>query len=59
MQLISMLAESNIVASNRHDGLRTAFHMYKIMDDVKPVADVLKNNLDLLVLEPARVGSCD
>lgn len=57
--LVQKLAESDIIASNRHDGLRIAFHVYNTMDDVKAVVDVLKNNIDLLVLEPAGVGSHD
>jgi selenocysteine lyase/cysteine desulfurase len=57
--LVQKLAESDIVASNRHDGLRIAFHVYNTMDDVKAVVDVLKQNIDLLVLEPASVGSHD
>jgi selenocysteine lyase/cysteine desulfurase len=57
--LVKKLAESDIVASNRHDGLRIAFHVYNTMDDVKAVVDVLKKNIDLLVLEPASVGSHD
>lgn len=56
-QLVQKLAESDIVASNRHDGLRIAFHVYNTMDDVKAVVEVLKKNIDLLVLEPAGVGS--
>jgi selenocysteine lyase/cysteine desulfurase len=55
--LVQKLAESDIVASNRHDGLRIAFHVYNTMDDVKAVIEVLKKNIDLLVLEPASVGS--
>lgn len=55
--LVQRLAESDIIASNRHDGLRIAFHVYNTMDDVKAVMDVLKNNIDLLVPEPAGVGS--
>jgi selenocysteine lyase/cysteine desulfurase len=57
--LVQKLAESCIVASNRHDGLRISFHVYNTMDDVKAVAEVLKNNIDLLVLAPASVGSYD
>jgi selenocysteine lyase/cysteine desulfurase len=57
--LVQKLAESNIVASNRHDGLRIAFHVYNTMDDVKAVVEVLRKNMDLLVLEPASVGSHD
>jgi hypothetical protein len=29
------------------------------MDDVQAVVDVLKKNVDLMALEPARVGSYD
>ena len=54
--LVQKLAESDIVASNRYDGLRIAFHVYNTMDDVKAVVEVLKKNINLLVLEPASVG---
>jgi selenocysteine lyase/cysteine desulfurase len=59
--LVQKLAESRIVASNRHDGLRISFHVYNTMDDVKAVAEVLKKNTNLLVLDPdpASVGSYD
>jgi selenocysteine lyase/cysteine desulfurase len=57
--LVQKLGESNIVASNRHDGLRIAFHVYNTLDDVAVVMEVLKKNIDLLVLETARVGSHD
>jgi selenocysteine lyase/cysteine desulfurase len=57
--LVQKLAENDIVASNRHDGLRIAFHVYNTMEDVNAVADVLKKNIHLLVLEPANVGSDD
>jgi selenocysteine lyase/cysteine desulfurase len=57
--LVQKLAESDVVASNRQDGLRIAFHVYNTMDDVKAVAEVLKKNINLLVLEPARVISHD
>jgi selenocysteine lyase/cysteine desulfurase len=55
--LVQNLAENNIVASNRHDGLRIAFHVYNTMDDVTAVMEVLKQNIRLLVLETASVGS--
>jgi selenocysteine lyase/cysteine desulfurase len=54
--LVQKLAESNIVASNRHDGLRISFHVYNTMDDVKAVVEVLKKNIDLTVPAPASVG---
>jgi selenocysteine lyase/cysteine desulfurase len=57
--LVQKLAESNIVASNRHDGLRISFHVYNTMDDVKAVVEVLTKNIDLMVLDPANVGSYD
>src|SRR5258708_5838548 len=57
--LVQKLAESGIIASNRQDGLRIAFHVYNTMDDVKAVVEVLKKNINLLVLEPARVSSYD
>jgi selenocysteine lyase/cysteine desulfurase len=57
--LVQKLAEGNIVASNRHDGLRISFHVYNTMDDVKAVVEVLKKHIDLMVLDPANVGSYD
>jgi selenocysteine lyase/cysteine desulfurase len=57
--LVQKLAENDIVASNRHDGLRIAFHVYNTLEDVKAVMEVLKKNVNLLVCEPARVGSDD
>jgi selenocysteine lyase/cysteine desulfurase len=57
--LVQKLAKSDIVASNRHDGLRISFHVYNTIDDVKAVVEVLKSNIDLLVLDPAGVGSYD
>ena len=57
--LVQKLAESNIVASNRHDGLRIAFHVYNTLDDVEAVMEILKKNVNLLVREPAGVGSDD
>lgn len=57
--LVQKLAESNIVVSNRHDGLRISFQVYNTMDDVKAVAEILKKNLNLMVLDSASVGSYD
>src|SRR6202167_879818 len=59
--LVQKLAESGIVASNRHDGLRISFHVYNTMEDVKAVAGVLREKIDLIVLDPdpAGVGSYD
>ena len=57
--LVQKLAENNIVASNRHDGLRISLHVYNTMDDVKAVVEILKKNINLLVREPASVGAHD
>ena len=57
--MVQKLAASDIVASNRHDGLRISFHVYNTMDDVKAVAEVLKNNINLLALDLASLGSYD
>jgi selenocysteine lyase/cysteine desulfurase len=57
--LVQKLSESGIVASNRHDGLRISFQVYNAVDDVQAVVEVLKRNLDLMVLDPASVGSYD
>jgi selenocysteine lyase/cysteine desulfurase len=56
---VQKLADSDIIASNRHDGLRISFHLYNTIDDVNAVVDVLKNNLDLMVRASAGVGSYD
>jgi selenocysteine lyase/cysteine desulfurase len=55
--LVQKLAESGVVASNRHDGLRISFHVYNTLDDVKAVVEVLEKNLELMVVDPASVGS--
>jgi len=57
--LVEKLAENHIVASNRHDGLRISFHVYNTADDVQAVVEVLKKNINLMVLDPASVGSYD
>jgi selenocysteine lyase/cysteine desulfurase len=57
--LVQKLAESDIVVSNRFDGLRISFQVYNTADDVKAVAEVLMKHLDLLVLDSASVGSYD
>jgi selenocysteine lyase/cysteine desulfurase len=57
--LLQKLAESNMVASNRFDGLRISFHVYNTLDDVQAVLEVLRKNINLMVLEPAGVGSHD
>jgi len=47
--LVKIFAESSIVVSNRHDGLRISFHVYNTLDDVKAVLQLLERNLALLV----------
>jgi selenocysteine lyase/cysteine desulfurase len=54
--MVNKLGERGIVASNRHDGLRISFHVYNTLDDIHAFAEVLKENVDLLALEPAGVG---
>ncbi len=57
--LLQELANHDIVASNRYDGLRLAFHAYNTMDDVDAVMEILKANMDLLSRASAGVGSHD
>ena len=57
--LVQKLAESDVVASSRHDGLRIAFHVYNTLDDVNAVMEVLRKNINLLVRETVGVGSDD
>ncbi len=57
--LVQKLAGSNIVASSRHDGLRISFHVYNTLDDVRAVTEVLKKHIDLMIVDPAGVGSHD
>ena len=57
--LLQALAESGIVASSRFDGLRISFHVYNTLDDVNTVIDILKKNLHLVALAPARAGGYD
>jgi selenocysteine lyase/cysteine desulfurase len=59
VSLVQKLADSDIVASNRHHGLRISFHVYNTLDDVKAVVEVLKKNIDLMVLDPAGVDAHD
>jgi selenocysteine lyase/cysteine desulfurase len=49
--MVQKMAESNIVVSNRMDGLRVSFHLYNTLNDVGAVLDLLKQNLDLVVHE--------
>jgi selenocysteine lyase/cysteine desulfurase len=47
--LVKIFAESGIVVSNRHDGLRISFHVYNALDDVRAVLRLLEENIGLLV----------
>ncbi len=47
--LVTIFAESGIVVSNRHDGLRISFHVYNTLDDVRAVLELLEKNIGLLV----------
>jgi selenocysteine lyase/cysteine desulfurase len=58
-RMVKELATAGIVASNRYDGLRISFHVYNTLDDVAAVLEILQQNLDLMVLTSAGVGSYD
>jgi selenocysteine lyase/cysteine desulfurase len=47
--MVKKLAERDIVASNRMDGLRVSFHVYNTLADVDTVLEVLEDNLSLTV----------
>jgi selenocysteine lyase/cysteine desulfurase len=49
--MVKKLAERNIVASNRMDGVRISFHLYNQVSDVNAVLQVLEENLCLAVAE--------
>ena len=46
--MVQKLAASNIVVSNRMDGLRVSFHVYNTVDDVHAVLELLKRNSALV-----------
>lgn len=48
-RVVALLADRNIVASSRLDGLRISLHLYNTMSDVEAVLDVLEQNLGLMV----------
>ncbi len=47
--MVKKLAASQIVCSNRMDGLRVSFHLYNSLEDVNTVLAMLEKNLDLTV----------
>lgn len=49
--MVKKLAEHDIVASNRMDGLRVSFHLYNTLEDVNTVLEVLQDNLCLTLQE--------
>jgi selenocysteine lyase/cysteine desulfurase len=58
-QLLQALAQHDIVASNRFDGLRIALHVYNTLDDVNALAEVLKKNKHLLADAPSSLVGHD
>ncbi len=49
--MVARLAQQNIVASSRHDGLRISFHLYNTLDDVGAVLEALEENVECMVLD--------
>jgi len=49
--MVKKMAASNIIVSNRMDGLRVSFHIYNTLDDVNAVLGVIKENISLAVRE--------
>lgn len=47
--MVAKLAERNIVASCRKDGVRIAFHVYNTLEDVAAILDAFEENQDLVV----------
>jgi len=46
--LVEVLSKNDLVASNRHDGLRISFHVYNTLEDVRSVLELLERNMDLM-----------
>lgn len=58
--MVVRLAEENIVASSRGDGVRISLHFYNTANDIAEVLQVLERNTDLLFTRsgvPERSGS--
>lgn len=47
--VVTRLAERDIVVSSRRDGVRTSFHVYNTLEDVRAVLEVLEENQELKV----------
>jgi selenocysteine lyase/cysteine desulfurase len=50
-KISAKLAESNIIASSKFDGLRISFHVYNTLDDVRAILAELEANMDMVVPE--------
>jgi selenocysteine lyase/cysteine desulfurase len=50
-KLSAKLAETNIIASAKFDGLRISFHVYNTLDDVRAILAALEANMDMVVPE--------
>jgi selenocysteine lyase/cysteine desulfurase len=50
-KISAKLAESNIIASSKFDGLRISFHVYNTLDDVRAILAALEANMDMVVPE--------
>jgi len=53
--MLAKLAERNIVASCREDGVRIAFHVYNRRENAAAILDVSEENLDLVVRASASI----
>jgi selenocysteine lyase/cysteine desulfurase len=53
--VLARLAERDIVASGRHDGLRISFHVHNTLDDVREVLNALESCRELMAREPQTV----
>lgn len=50
-EVVGRLAEQNIVASCRHDGVRISFHVYNTTDDVRAVLQAMEEQRELMVAD--------
>lgn len=48
-RMVQRLAEMDIIASSRRDGLRLSWHCYNTMDDVSRVMDAVAANIDEMI----------
>jgi selenocysteine lyase/cysteine desulfurase len=52
---LARLAQRDIIASGRHDGLRISFHVHNTLDDVREVLNALESCRELMACEPQTV----